>query len=233
MLNIAICDDEKSLINCLKHVVGCYLDLKGLKYRIHEFNSGEALLSKITDTYFDIIFLDIEMSGINGVETAKNIRHNQKKSIIIFVTSYPDFVFQGYEVKALNYILKPYKNEKINQVLESALEEINSTNDIFYTIQLKSGSHKINLTNTVYFTSDKRKVCAVTTSDKIEFYSKLDELEQELPNFFIRIHQRYLVNINYVSSVESNAATVNGESLPVSRTYSQNLIISFAKTMLG
>lgn len=233
MLNIAICDDEKDLVNSLKQVVGCYLELKGLDYKIHEFNSGEALLSKITDTYFDIIFLDIEMSGLNGVETARKIRCNQNKSIIIFVTSYPDFVFQGYEVKALNYILKPYKKEKITDVLSSALEELNSMNDIFYTIQLKSGSHKINLTNTVYFASDKRKVCAVTTTDRIEFYSKLDELETELPNFFIRIHQRYLVNINYVSAVESNEAVVNGQCLPVSRTYSQNLIINFAKTMLG
>lgn len=233
MLNIAMCDDEKSSVVSLKQVVTCYLDLKGIVYKIHEFNCGEALLNSINNIYFDIIFLDIEMSGINGVETAKNIRRFQIKSIILFVTSYPDFVFQGYEVKALNYILKPYKQEKITQVLSSALEELNEMSNIFYTIELKSGAHKINLSNTIYFTSDKRKVCAITTNDRIEFYSKLDVLEKELPSFFVRIHQRYLVNMNFVSSVEANAAVVNGESLPVSRTYSQNLILCFAKTMLG
>ncbi len=233
MLSIAICDDEKVQINSLKKAVECYLDLKGLKYNIAEFNSGEALINSTFKEYYDIIFLDIEMTGLNGVETARKIRRNQNRSIIIFVTAYPDFVFQGYEVRALNYILKPYKTEKIMQVLYSALEEIDDITNIFYAVELKGGTQKLNLSKTIYFVSDKRKVCAVTDRDKIEFYKKLNELEKELPNFFIRIHQRYLVNINYVTSVESNIAVVNNEVLPVSRTYSHNLIINFAKTMLS
>ncbi|MCM1988917.1 LytR/AlgR family response regulator transcription factor [Oceanirhabdus seepicola] len=232
MLNIAICDDENIQTNSLKKVVSCYLELKGIEYKINEFSNGEALITAINKNSFDIIFLDIEMGGINGVETAKEIRKTQKHSIIIFVTAYSDFVFQGYEVKALNYILKPYKDEKIIQVLQSALDELISIQDVFYIIETKSGTQKINLSETCYFVSDRRKVCAVTSHGNIEFYEKLNILENQLPSFFIRIHQRYLVNLNYINAVEGKSATVNGENLPVSRTYNQNLVIAFAKTLL-
>ena len=192
------------------------------------------LLNSLQHNYFDIIFLDIEMNGLNGVEIAKKIRNNHKESVIIFVTAYSDFVFQGYEVKALNYILKPYKPEKISDVLNQALADLNQRQDTFYAIEQKSGTYKLNLVNTIYFSSDKRKVCAVTTTaDHIEFYDKLDELYKELPSFFVRIHQRYIINIHFASAVEESKVIVNGETLPVSRAYKQNLIISFARTLLG
>lgn len=233
MLKIAICDDEKSQINLLRSILSIHLDLKGLDYTIYEFNSGENLIDSISNENYDIIFSDIEMGTLNGVETAKNIRVSNKKSLIIFVTAYPDFVFQGYEVKAFNYILKPYKPEKIGQVLDSALEELDHIQDKFYIVESKSKSEKINLNNTYYFTSDKRKVNAVTFTGKIEFYDKLDDLEGKLPSFFVRIHQRYLININFVSSVESTSLIINSESLPISRGRYNSFMVEFAKTMLG
>lgn len=233
MLRIAICDDEKSQLNLLKNILSIHLDLKGIDYKIYEFNSGENLLDSITEEDYDIIFSDIEMANIDGIETAKNIRLHNKKSIIIFVTAYPDFVFQGYEVKAFNYILKPYKPEKIGQVLDSALDELDHIQDKFYIVESKSKSEKINLSNTYYFTSDKRKVKAVTFTGDVDFYDKLDDLEGNLPSFFVRIHQRYLININFVSSVESNNLIINGENLPVSRGRYNSFMVEFAKTMLG
>ncbi|MGL4914392.1 MAG: LytR/AlgR family response regulator transcription factor [Romboutsia sp.] len=233
MLKIAICDDEKSQLNLLRSILSIHLDLKGLDYKIYEFNSGENLIDSISNENYDIIFSDIEMGTLNGVETAKSIRVSNKKSLIIFVTAYPDFVFQGYEVKAFNYILKPYKPEKIGQILDSALEELDHIQDKFYIVESKSKSEKINLNNTYYFTSDKRKINAVTFTGSIDFYDKLDDLEESLPSFFVRIHQRYLININFVSSVESNSLIINGENLPISRGRYNSFMVEFAKTMLG
>lgn len=232
MLKIAICDDEKSQLNSLKNILSIHLDLKGIDYKIYEFNSGESLIDSITKEHYDIIFSDIEMGNLDGIETARNIRLYNKKSIIIFVTAYADFVFQGYEVKAFNYILKPYSSEKIGQVLNSALDELDSIQDKFYMVESKSKTEKINLSNTFYFTSDKRKISAITTNGSIDFYDKLDDLEKSLPSFFVRIHQRYLVNINFVSSVESNSLSINGEDLPISRGRYNSFMIEFAKTML-
>lgn len=232
MLKVAICDDEKNQLDLLKNTLSIHLDLKGVSYKIYEFESGESLLQSIINEHYDIIFSDIEMKNLNGIETAKNIRVNNKKSVIIFVTSYPDFVFQGYDVKALNYILKPYKSEKIEQVLNSALDELEYIKDKFYVVESKSKTEKINLTNTFYFTSDKRKINAIMSSGIVDFYDKLDELEKNLPSFFVRIHQRYLVNLNYVSSVESNKLVINNEILPISRGRYNSFMVEFAKIML-
>ena len=97
---------------------------------------------------------------------------------------------------------------------------------------MKSGTHKLNLSDTLYFTSDKRKVNAVTLTGNIDFYYKLNDLEEVLPSFFIWIHQRYLINLNFVSSIEGSNLIINNESLPISRTYQQDLMIAFAKTLL-
>lgn len=233
MLKIAICDDEKPQINLLKNILSIHLDLKGLDYIIYKFDCGENLIDSITKENYDIIFSDIEMKDLNGIDTAKNIRIHNKKSVIIFVTAYPDFVFQGYEVKAFNYVLKPYKPEKIGQILDSALEELDEIQDKFYIVESKSKTKKINLSDTYYFTSYRRKVNAVTFIETIDFYDKLDNVEKLSPSFFVRIHQRYLVNINHVSSVESSSLIINGESLPISRGRYNSFMIEFAKTMLG
>lgn len=232
MIRIVLCDDEKEQRAMLKNIITTQLDLKGLQYTLSEFDCGEALCQAILKHDFDIIFLDIEMKALDGVATAKNIRLYNKKAVIIFVTAYSDFVFQGYEVRALNYILKPYKREKIVAILSSAIEQLKEEQDQFFAVESKGGTRKLNLSHTQYFFSDKRKVHGVTLAGTIEFYEKLDDLEKQLPKFFIRIHQRYLVNLNFISAIEKNNAVVGSENLPISRQYYQMLMIEFAKTML-
>lgn len=232
MLQVVICDDEQSMRITLREVIGRELQLKGISFQINEFNCGEKLIESLTEASFDIVFLDIEMKDINGIETAKTIRRTNKKAVIIFVTAFPDFVFQGYEVKALNYILKPYQDKKIIEVLNTALEEIDAVKPHYFSVEQKSGVTKIALQDTLYFSSDKRNITAVTKTSAITFYEKLSDLQEKLPDYFIRIHNRYLVNLNYITSVDASTAVCSGNSLPVSRQYKQSLFVAFAKCML-
>lgn len=232
MLQVVICDDEQSMRIALREVIGRELQLKGIDFHINEFSCGETLIKALNEANYDIIFLDIEMKNIDGIETAKTIRRTNKKAVIIFVTAFPDFVFQGYEVKALNYILKPYHDKKIIAVLNTALEELDTLKPYYFSIEQKSGITKILLQDTLYFSSDKRNVIAVTKTSVITFYGKLCDLQEELPDYFIRIHNRYLVNLNYITSIDASTAVCFGNSLPYSRQYKQNLLVSFAKSML-
>lgn len=232
MLQIVICDDEQKLRNALQNVVTKELQLRGIDYKITGFDCGESLITKLGETDFDIIFLDIEMKKLNGVETAKQIRLHNQRAVIIFVTSYPDYVFQGYEVKALNYVLKPYKEDKIIELLYAALKDLNTSIEQYYSIEQKSGVIKLPLSSVYYFYSDKRSVIAVSESSEISFYGKLNEVELELPDFFVRIHNRFLVNINHVTAVNALSTACAGEEIPVSRKYRQKLAVAFAKTML-
>lgn len=235
MLNICICDDEKIQRSELKSIISTQLELKGLDFSIHECESGESLnLMLIKDNnYLDIIFLDIEMSGLNGIETARNIRELNDKVVIIFVTGFSDYVFDGYEVKALNYILKPYKKEKIVHGLFQAVKQVENINHDFFIVQLNSSSYKINLRDVIYFSSDKRKIKVITKENTYEFYAKLDDIEKEMPSYYVRIHNRYLVNLNFVVAIENNYVDANSEKLPISRTRYQKVMIAFAKSMLS
>lgn len=234
MFRVCICDDEKIQRTELKSIISTELELRGIDFNVYESEDGEEMISLLSKdkNYLDIIFLDIEMDGINGVETARQIRALNDRVVIIFVTGFMDYVFDGYEVKALNYILKPYKKEKIVDVLSEALKQIDIIKDKFFIVQFNSNSYKLCLNDIIYFVSDKRKIKVKTKEETYEFYGKLDQIGKELPIFFVRIHQRYLVNLNFVLSIENNYAHINSEELPISRKRYQNVMIAFAKTML-
>lgn len=227
-----ICDDEKNLRAGLRKVVETKLQLEGVSYEIAEYDSGEALLNGIRTAYPELLFLDIEMKGQNGMETAKKLRESCKNTVIIFVTAYPDFVFQGYEVKAFHYILKPYKENKICQVIEKALEEIEADRERFYLIEKKSGSIRLPLKEVLYFKSEGRSVEAVKGKETLRFYGKISEMEQDMPSSFIRVHNRYLVNLKHVSKIEGDRLMCGGKEIPVSRAYKQELMVAFARTIL-
>ena len=217
MLQLAVCDDERVFRSDLRKILGTELELCGIDYHISEFTSGEELIAGLEKADCQILFLDIEMKGIDGVEAARRLRETKRQMEIVFVTSYADFVFQGYEVRALNYILKPYEPEKIAAVLHTALEALDIEAEKYYVIDQRGGSIRVPLSSVKYFSSDRRTVHAVTTEQEYTFYEKLSDLETELPDTFVRIHNRYLVHLKYLDAVRQNTAVVDGEELPVSR----------------
>lgn len=230
MLEVVCCDDEKEMRKALMRIIEPELQLQGIEYQLREFSSGEELLSSRLES-IDLLFLDIEMKALDGIETAKQLRKINQHAVIIFVTAFADFVFQGYEVKALNYILKPYGEKKIVEVLHKALDELETAQPKYFVIEQKSGITRVALKEICYFTSDRRIVTIVTAKDPITFYGKLNDLV--LPDHFLRIHNRYVVNLHYVDQVEAASLTCNQEQLPISRKYRQSLMVSFAKNMLG
>lgn len=231
--NIAICDDEKKLRCDLRNLIEIHLDLKGLAYQIEEYESGAALMERDKTGPVDILFLDIEMPALGGMETAKALRAAGKTMLIIFVTAYPDYVFQGYEVQAFHYILKPYQETKIKEVLDNALKQLNINQEQYYIVAQKSGTLRLALSQICYFKSDRRMVYAVNRNGQItEFYGKLDDVEHAVPACFQRTHNRYLVNLNDISKLESARCICNGADIPVSRAYKQQLAVAFAQINL-
>lgn len=244
-MEIAICDDEKKLRTGLRNVIETTLQLNGLDYHIREYESGESLLAGMALHPAGLLFLDIEMEGMNGMETAKQLRRKYKDTVLIFVTAYPDYVFQGYEVHAFHYILKPYKEDKIRNVLMRALNEAGIRQEKYYLVEQKSGTYRIAFSEVLYFRSEGRSVEAVLLPDDaksdrgepdlktVRFYGKLSDIEKEMPVSFIRIHNRYLVNLQYVEKLEGPRLECGGVTLPVSRAYKQDTAVAFAKLMLG
>lgn len=232
MVKIGICDDEPEMRKPLRQILEQVLQLQGVEYLISESESGEELTAGISCLDIDILFLDIEMRSLDGIETAKLLRRKGMKGIIIFVTAYPDFVFQGYEVHAFHYILKPYRKEKIEEVLRQALHELDLSKEQYFVIEQKARVIRIPLSQTIAFQSDRRKVEALLEEDFVAFYGRIDEVYRELPSCFIRIHNRYIVNLNYVTTLEKDRCILGSRSFPVSRAFRQELETAFARAML-
>ncbi len=135
-------------------------------------------------------------------------------------------------MKALNYILKPYEDKKIREILDQALRELDMAAEKYYIVEQKSGTYKLPLRETRYFVSEGRKVTAVTGTENITFYGKLGEIEPELPDTFIRCHNRYLVNLNYVTRLENTSLLCGGDKIAVSRSCAQETAAAFARFML-
>lgn len=203
-MRIAICDDEKNIRELIKgKIANQYPDANIIFY-----SSGEELL--LSDEYIDILFLDIQMQGKNGMETARELRKKDKKIIIIFVTAVEEYVFQAFDVGAFHYIVKPINNTKFTEVLHRAIEEWNAkqpTNqepEEKYLMINNGGVHiKVTIDDIVYAEVFNRKVVIHKLNETIEYYGKMSDLENVAGESFFRPHRAYLINFKYVEKYDA------------------------------
>lgn len=234
MLRIGICDDESGARDALRHALERLLrNLDGQIF--YEFSSGEGVAQWVSKHRgeIDLLFLDVELKGISGIEAAHQIRQQDSGLMIVFVTGYADFVFDGYTVQAMDYLIKPVKEEKLGQVIRRAQELLESQRPQTFTVHNADGLYRIAIRDILYFYSDRRLVKLVTKGREYTFYGKLDEVEQQLQTGFVRIHQRYLIRAEAVQQVEKSTVTVGHASLPISRALRQTAVMTLARAMLG
>lgn len=222
MLSIAICDDEKNICQYIeKRTVEC-LAKADEEADVKVFYDGSVLLANCKDnpTGFDIIFLDIKMKTINGVECAKLLRETGVESLIVFVTSSAEYVFTGYEVKAFRYILKTDLVNAFDRIFGECLEELRKKVVDFFSVKTASEVRNIPLNDILYFESNRRVLIIHTRKEEVSYYGKLDDVEKSLAEKdFIRTHQSFLVNALKIKSVKKDSVELSdGEVLPVSKS---------------
>ena len=238
MLRIGICDDECYARDALR------LELEKLLEEteeiVYEFSCGETAVSwlKKHPGEIDLLFLDVEMDGMNGMETAKKIRTFDQNLLIVFVTGFADYVFDGYSVGAMDYLMKPVCKEKLQALLTRVREKLGQEEAEEFIVKNTDGTYRFLKKEIRWFYSDKRKVMLVTDRGEYGFYAQLDEVEKQLKDGgeagqFVRIHQRYLVNTKWVDQIGSASVQIGGEELPISRAYKEAAVKKLAEAMLG
>ena len=203
-MRIAICDDEKIIRELIgKKVTTLYPDAD-----IIFCQSGEELL--LSDKHIDILFLDIQMAGKNGMETARELRKRGNHVVLIFVTAVDEYVFQAFDVGAFHYIVKPIEDAKFADVLQKAVDEVNfrSTKEQVpeerYLMINNSGVHtKVILDEIVYAEVFNRKIVIHKLNETIEYYGKMSDLEELAGDNFFRPHRAYLINFKYVEKYDA------------------------------
>lgn len=215
---IAICDDESIICNLLEEMVRKWAKNHHIQVKIEVFSSSESFLFTYEeDKGFDILLLDIEMPGMNGVDLAQIIRNKNKSIQIIFITGYMDYIAQGYDVEALNYLLKPVHEEKLFEVLKKAKDRISISEKILF-IELAGEMVQIPLHSIFYVEVARNYISIHTLEGKYTRKQTLTDLEKELDERFFRAGRSFLVNLMHIKRTsKSEVELKNGEIIPLSR----------------
>lgn len=223
MFRIAICDDELHVCSQLENILGALS--KGLPKRIEVdvFYTGESLMQYLSHGEgYDLIFLDIELKLLNGVEVGKKIREELKDEItqIVYISGKDSYAMELFEVRPLNFLIKPLERDRIEAVVRKAIE---LTDRVKHFFEYKSGRSiaKAFIKDILYFESKGKKVRMVLVDGAHEFYSKLSEIEQQLDNQdFILIHKSYLANSFHIIEYQYESVKMSDHTiLPISQQH--------------
>ena len=215
MIRIAIVDDEKVIREQIKKLV----EKKQNDCEIDTYGTGEDLLK--ADSVYDIIFLDIQMNGMNGIDTARALRQKADNTVLIFITSVKEYVFDAFDVAAFHYLIKPIEENKFWEVCDRAVLAVtkkkqNPSGQIF--IKTRSQSITLDQSNVLYIESRAKKVEIHTKTNIVEAYAAISELEKQLVGSFYRCHRGYLVNMAFIAAYENDSITLNnGETIILSK----------------
>lgn len=224
MFYIAICDDEEYFCERERQLILKYMTKKAYNCKIDMFHSGKEILKlKESVSQYDMIFLDINMEEIDGIETAKEIRKVAKDVYIVFITAFITYALEGYKVDAVRYLLKDDDclEKAINECMETILRKMDyEEHKMIFKFQ--EGKKEICLEDVIYIESNLHKlIFHMVGKDAVKYtmYAKLDEMNELLQGTgFCRIHKSYLVNFKYVESVERyKAELLDGRSLGISK----------------
>lgn len=241
MLQIAVCDDEQYDREKIQFLLKQYFETKNLEYTIQLYNSGEEFLSHYENNVkYDIVFLDISMQELDGIQTASQIRSFHSDTQLVFVTAFIDYALEGYKVNAVRYIMKDTLNTAIPECMDTILQKMQRTQVSF---SFMSGETTLYTDNILYIESQKHKLLfhymepntiqstpAKSGLTVYQMYEKLDSIEKRLSDYgFLRIHKSYLVNMKHIRRLSNYTAYLDtDEKLPIPRLKYQTVKELFA-----
>ena len=234
-VNIAIVDDEKIQVELLEKYVQSWACLKNIRVIIETFYSAESFdFSWSMDKKYHTLLLDIQLSGQSGIELAKKIREEDHMINIIFITAVTDYIQEGYDVSAINYLIKPIKEQKLYECLNRAICKIlkeektilfNVEGEIFRVIQ----------EDIIYIEAFAHYIEVNTTNGKYITKKSISTIENELyERKFIKCHRSYIVGLRYIKRIGTSELELdNKKIIPISRRQYTNTNMAFIKYFRG
>ncbi len=215
MVKFAVCDDEQEMIDCISDKLRIYYQDE---CEIKTYNNGASLLSDFHQDCFDALFLDIGLSGVNGIKIAEKIRENDQRVKIIFVSDQNELAYKGYLYNAFRFVRKSNLEQELCEAAKSLQLTFSSQSErlVFKTA---TGETILEAKDIKYFEAKSHFINAVCNDGVVRVYGTLHEYEERMiNNGFIRIHKSYLVNFRYIRSIKKNVVILKcGNELPLSR----------------
>ncbi len=221
---IAICDDINADRQYVLEMVNRWAASAGHAVHSDTFTSAESFLFRYADeSDYDILLLDIEMGEMNGVELAKNIRKINDSVQIVFITGFPDFIAEGYEVSALHYLMKPVSEEKLHDVLNKAASNLAKAEKRL-CVTFDRQTDYIPLSKITYIEAQKQYIMIYTNAKAYRMKSSLADAERQLDEYFFKCQRSFVVNLRYVKRIKSDCVVLkNDEEIPISRGMAEKI----------
>ena len=211
---IAVCDDEKFYREKVQKLLENYLSGYKINYTIQLFSSGEEFLQENENKVkFDIVFMDINMSRMDGIRTALQMRSVHSHTYIVLITAFIQYALEGYKVDAVRYIMKDTLDSALDECMDTILKKMQLSRINFSFLE---GEKWLYTDNIFYVESQRHKAVFFYLDEKMEnyhIYEKLDVIEERLSGYgFLRIHKSYLVNMKHICRISNYAVYLdNGE----------------------
>ena len=221
MIHIVICDDEKQMSYHIRSMVSDFFHKKNREISLRTFLSGEELLNY--DGQIDILFLDIQMKDIDGMETARRLRADKFQGFLIFITVLKEMVFQSFEVQAYDYLVKPVEEKQFERTMERLLASMHSVGEDSLLVQKGYEGRIIRKDEIVFCEIIDRKIYLnLVSGEVLDYYDRIENLETKLGGRFFRCHRSYLINLKHLKGYKNGTAYMdNGKEVPVSRLRSR------------
>lgn len=224
MVRIALVEDDASYRDELTEYLKKYEQESSERFHITVFSDGDEIVENYKADY-DIILMDIEMTFMDGMTAAEHIRESDSEVVIIFITNMPQFVMKGYTVDALDYVLKPVSYFAFSQRIDRALTRMRKRTRKFITVSVKGGIQKLDVAQLTYVEVQDHDLVYHTENESILSKGSLTEVEEALGfDHFFRCNKCYLINLDYVESVQNNDILVGKVWIQVSRSRKKALL---------
>jgi len=207
-LRIALCEDNPVDAELLKALV----EITDTHHTLEAFPSGEAFLEGFEREKYDLIFLDVYMGKLTGVQTAELIREIDEQVVIIFTTTSDDYTREGYRLNAYKYLIKPLEGKDIVDALELASLKRDKAQGATLTIVTDNEPVVVLLNDIVYIESSNRRLLVYTVNETYTANMTIDALLKLLPSpQFLQSHRSYIVNLDHVDELEEDFIMDNGD----------------------
>ena len=233
-LRIAICDDEQQQRDYMTLLTSNWAKASDIKAQIDCFDSAEQFKMMREDSApHDIMLLDIQMGGQDGVSLARELRANNESLVIIFVTGFADFIHEGYDVSALHYLMKPVDEDKLYAVLTRAAKSAAKTEN-YLLLPVDGETVKVSVSDIMYIESFALYLEIGLASGVITVKMPAYKLEQQLGEGFVRCHRSYLVGMRHISKItKTDIVLDNGKAIPLSRRMYNAVNEAFIRYLTG
>ena len=232
-MRICFCDDEASTRSQFERMAAAWEEQRGEAAELQLYNSAEQLLFEVDqpeaqELAFDLILLDIQMGGMDGITLARQLRAQDKRVTLAFLTAAREYVFEGYEVQAVRYLLKPMQQEKVFELLDLARQNLQEQPSLI--LNCADEKKKLSLSQIAAIEAQGHYLIFHTTAGQPQQKASLSSLAGHLGDSFVMSHRSFYVNLAHLLRISRTECTLDtGLTVPVSRGAYKNLNEQFIR----